>query len=401
MERASGCISSIARIFSYVLAGLLILSLPLSILANNTLRTFFSSDEVGGAIADLLLLRTGLREQLTDNIISDNWSDLGLSEGSRVIGNISPSDRVKVGQILFPEDWVRKQVRENIGTLMDWIESEEMFPELVLDLNPLWTNLSEGGSYRIAEIWIDSLPPCTREQDAQLDSALQQGASSRVDLCRPEGELRTRLLDFANQRLIQQVENLPREISLLDGMGSENSVNGLNDFRKNILGFLLLTRWMRLFPFLFLGLIMTFTIRSWQDLRKWWGIPLGLGSIFTIVILLVGSNVGPGIIKNAISQSAQPAELQESIVETVWSLVSSVLSRSAFQALFLLIIVGASFALPAIILRKGKQSVPKPDVSDRPRDRIDEIPPPPQVEPFQPETITTTPTNDQSAGNVE
>ncbi len=401
MERASGCIYSITRFLSYLLAGLLAISLPLAILANNALRTFFSPDEVSNAVSNLVLLSGGLREQLTDNIVSEMWSEIGSIEDSRITSNLSPADRVEVGQILFPRDWVRTQVQENLGILMEWVESEEPFPKFFIDLNPLRNNLRGGGAFRIAEIWVDSLPPCTREQITQLESALQRSGSTRLNVCRPEGELRSRLIDDINQKLIQQLDNMPGEISLLEGAESDGALNALDTTRKNILGFLLLTRWMRLLPFLFMGLVMTFAIRSWQDLKRWWGIPIALGSVFLLMIILIGNSVGPGFLKNAVSQSAQPLELQESIVNTIWDLLSSVLNRSAFQALVLLIIVGASFILPTALRRKGIESTSQPETADVPIERVDEFPSPPQVKPFQPETITNTPTNDEPADSDE
>jgi hypothetical protein len=402
MERASGCISWIARILAYLFAGLLVLSLPLSILANNTLRTILSPDDIGNSVAELLLVSQDLSGQLLGNFVSDSIAGPDSSFNSRTLANLSLEDRAEVTQILFPEDWLKTQIRLNIGSIIAWIDSEEPFPRLNLDLEPLWSQLRQGGSFRIAEIWVDALPLCTSEQETRLAESWQQGDPIGVNLCRPAGgELHQQLIDRANQQLIQMLDKVPVEISLLDEMGSNEVTKELSEFRRNILGFLLVMRWMRILPFLFLGLIMTTTIRSWSDMRNWWGIPIGLGALMTFLVVLIGNGIGPGILKNTLSQSAQPAELQESFVNTIWGLISSIMDRSAFHALILLIIVIFAFIIPILLRKKGTDSNPTPSSIDVPRSSANELPPPPQVEPFQPETITDAPANDRSEGNDE
>jgi hypothetical protein len=401
MERVSGCISWIARVLAYVLAGLLIFSLPLSILANNTLRTVLSPDDIGNAVANLLLVSQDFSGQLLGNFVSDTRVEPGSSFNLRTLANLSPEDRVEVTQILFPEDWLKTQIRLNLGNIIAWIESEEPLPRLILDLEPLRSELRQGSSFRIAEIWVDALPTCTSEQETRLAEAWQQGDPIGFNLCRPAGDLYQQLVDRANQQLIQMLDKVPVEISLLDEAGSNEVTKELGEFRRNILGFLLVMRWMRILPLLFLGLIMTLAIRSWLDMRNWWGIPVGLGALMTFLVVLIGNVVGPGVLKNALSESTQPAELQESFVDTIWGLVSSILDRSAFHAFILLIIVILTFIIPILLHKKGKDSIPTPSSTDVPGGRVTELPSPPQVEPFQPETITDAPTDDRSEGNAE
>lgn len=401
MEKASGCISTMARILAIFLAALLVLTMPLSILANNVLRTFFSPTEMSSAVANMLLLGGGLREQLANNIISSTWFDQGPSESKRVLTDLSSSDRIEITEILFPNEWVKTQVQENIGIIIEWIESEETLPKLLLDLKPLRVQLQEGGAYRIAEILVDSWPPCTADQRRQLSIALQQDSPSRLIFCRPEGELRQQLIDLVDHQLVRQIENMPAEVSLLDEMNPGDNIETLDEIRRNLLTVLLLLRWMRLLPFLFLGLIMTCIIRSWHDLTRWWGLPLGLGALFGLVVILIGHGVGPGLLKDGLSQSAQPVEIQEPIIDAVWELLSSVLNRSGFQALVLFILAAIIFSLPFILKRKTPESVPEPPPETPPKESGQEIPPPPTVEPFNPETIDTSVGSDRPSSDVD
>jgi len=399
MKRSTGCLNSIARLIAFLLAGLLILSVPLAILANSALRTFFSADEISHAVTSLLLLRGGFREQLVDQLVSDTWFDLDSNTTSGSLSELSPEDRIEIAQIIFPEDWLKTQLHENITVLVNWIDSEEPFPRLVLDLEPLQTELRQGGAFRIAEIWVDSLAACTSEHERQLDNALKQGSSQGLGFCRPEGELQKRLIEFVDRQLLQRLDEMPMQIPLLDEMSSEDGMKGLGEFHQNILGFILLMRWIRLLPFMFLGLIMIFAIRSWQDLRKWWGIPVGLGALFTLGVILTGNVFGPGILKNALSQSTPALELQEPIVNVFWDLLSKVFDRSAFQAVVLLIFAGLVFTIPILLHKKEPGTHPKPSIPEASKAEPDELSSPPTVEPFLPETITNASASDPAAEN--
>ena len=401
MEKASGCVSTMARILAIFLVVLLVLTMPLSILANNVLRTFFSPTDISNAVANMLLLSGGFREQLANNIISSPWFDQGPTESKRVLMDLDSADRVEITEILFPDEWVKTQVQENIGMTIEWIESEERLPKLVLDLRPLRGQLQEGGAYRIAEILVDSWPPCTADQRRQLSFAFEQDSTSRLIFCGPEGELRQQLIDRVEHQLVLQIENMPEEVSLLDEINPGDNIAAIEEVRRNLLTVLLILRWMRLLPFLFLGLIMTFVIRSWHDLTRWWGLPLGLGALFGIVVILIGHGIGPGILKDALSQSEQPAEIQEPIIDAVWELLSSVLNRSGFQALILLILAAIVFFLPFILKRRTPESVPQPPPETPPKESGQEIPPPPTVEPFNPKTIDTSVQSDRSSSDVD
>jgi len=399
MEKASGCANTFIRLLLYVLVALLIIALPLSILSSNTLRTFFSPDEISDSVASLLLLRGGVREQLTDSLISSAWSEQASPDQEEALKSLSAQDRLKIAQILFPKDWVSDQVRENLKNIFLWVESEEALPELKIDLVPLREHLQEGGTYRIAEIVVDSWPQCTIQQERQLERALQQDSSMRFELCQPRGELQQRLINFADQRLQQFIDNMPADIPLLEQLNPDDGVHALEDFRRGVLRILLLLNWLKSLPFLLLGLIMTFVIRSWRDLGRWWGIPLGMGALLTIFLIITGHSIGPSMLYKSFFQAEQVPEIQESIVNAVWDLIASVLNRSALQAILAGLIGLALFVLPQGSRKKTPEPVQPPNLEKTSIKRIKDIPPPPRVEPFDPDAIESSNEVDHANGS--
>ena len=387
MEKASGCADIFLRLLSYLLIALLVMALPLSIFSRNTLRTFFSPDEISESVASLLLLRGGVREQLTDNLISTAWSEQASSDQGEALKSLTTQDRLRIAQSVFPKDWVNNQVRENLENIILWIESEEPLPDLGIDLVPLRETLQEGGSYRIAEIVVDSWPQCSVQQERQLERALQQDSAVKFDFCRPGGELHQRLIDFADQRLQQFIDNIPADIPLLEQINPGDGVRALEEFRRGVLRILLILNWLKSFPFLLLGLIMTFVIRSWRDLGRWWGIPLGMGAMLTLFLIIISHGIGPRILKDAFFQPVQFPEIQEPIVNAVWDLIASVLNRSALQALFTGLLGVALFIIPQLSKKKPPESTHPPTLEEPSAKNEEDSPSPPQVEPFDPDAL--------------
>jgi hypothetical protein len=83
--------------------------------------------------------------------------------------------------------------------------------------------------------------------------------------------------------------------------------------------------------------------------------------------------------------------LQETILATVWDLIASILNRSTFQALILIILVAAGLALPIILKKRKSEPSSEQPVETSPEGRVEDLPPPPQVEPFNPPTINDIP----------
>jgi len=352
MAKTSGCVNTSMRLLSYFFVTLVVIALPLSILSNNTLRTLFSVDDIRETVVNLLLSKGGMRDQLTSQIITDAWGGRRTSEGGDALQFLTDDDYLSIAALLFPNHWVRDQVSENLENLLLWFETENPSPNLKINLVSLHEYFNQEYSNRIAKIVVDSWPQCTVQQARQLERVLEDDSSVRFEFCRPIGELYPRLVDYADQQLQQYSKNLPSEIPLLEKLNSDESPPALEGFRQAVLRLLLILNILRPVPFLFLGLIMAFAIRSWRDLGMWWGIPLSLGALFVLIFVILARGVGQNILIKSIYEGQQVPAVQEPVVDPLWDLITKILNRSAIQAIFTGVFGFALFMIPRLSKKK-------------------------------------------------
>ena len=387
MAKTSGCVNTFMRLLSYFFVTLVVIALPLSILSNNTLRTLFSVDDIRETVVNLLLSKGGMRDQLTSQIITDAWGGRRTSEGGDALQFLTDDDYLSIAALLFPNHWVSDQVSENLENLLLWFETENPSPDLKINLVPLHEYFNQGGSNRIAKIVVDSWPQCTVQQARQLERVLEDDSSVRFEFCRPVGELYPRLVDYADQKLQQYNKNLPSEIPLLEQLNSDESPPALEGFRQAVLRLLLILNILRPVPFLFLGLIMAFAIRSWRDLGMWWGIPLSLGALFVLIFVILARGVGQNILIKSIYEGQQVPAVQEPVVDPLWDLITKILNRSAIQAIFTGVFGFALFMIPRLSKKKSKEMIQAPKIEEPLKEHIEDIASPPQVEAFDPDQL--------------
>jgi hypothetical protein len=389
MERASGCVGTMARILAYFLVFLLVIIVPISLLASNTLRVWFSSNTFSDVVASFLVIGGGVREQLVDQLISNTWSSQNTSGRSEALDYLNSQDRAEIAKILFPDDWVKSQIQSSVDTFMTWVESEETMPKLVLDLQPIRDQFQEGGSYRITELIVGSWPQCNSDQLQQMDHDLQQDPPVLSELCKSEGDLLDRLIEFVNRTLLKQVKNLPTEVPLLNDLSQQENTFRVEELRKNILSLLFVLKCARLVPIFLFGLIMTLVVRSWRDLGRWWGIPLVVGALIGILIVLAGHAFGPGIIENAFTQVEQPPEVMDPFMDALWALVAPILNRTALHAFLGLALGTVLFVMTNIVRRRTKEAVLQPVKTPERQGEKAHHPPPPEVEHFDPDGLVS------------
>lgn len=342
MDRLTGCARTLARILAFVVAAILVFGLPMALLANNTLRVL-SSAEALAEIGNTLVTVSGAGEKFAQEmLINIAWEEISDDEKS-VMDSLGKQDWDKITQILIPQDWLQAQIRENLEKLLQWLYSEDPAPDFGFDLEYPKSVLKDGGAQRIVGHLIDSWPACSAEQMQQMADALYRDSPKRIPLCRPSDELRGPLLESITLRILGRIEALPSRIPLGGSLNASEAVEKLASFRKQVLVLSFILRLARLLPLFLLGALMTLGIRSWRELGQWWGIPLAAGALLSLLLVIGMHAIGPDLLARALADSEAALMGRELIKQALWTLIASILNRSAFQALLALMLATALF----------------------------------------------------------
>lgn len=397
----SGCRQRLISFIAYALAISFIVALPVSIIAHNAIRILFSSDALSEAVTELVLLRGGIREQLLDETFTSDWLDNLTSDRGNPFEFLTPQDRLRITQNLFPDAWIENQVQDGFETILAWIETDQSAPEIHLDFVPVKESLSEGGSKIIVAILVNSWPDCIRNQELTMRRALDNDLRMKFELCRPSDDTYALLVDRLDSLLLEYVGRIQSETSFLGDTGDDSFLRSLNNFKSQLLRLSLWLRWLRLFPLPMIGLLMALTIRSWSELGRWWGIPLMIGSLLGLLIIVLIQTNGPDLVNRALVDSGDQVIEVDALRNVIWSVFQRIF-RGAGAHMLLTFIMGAGlFGTPWVLSRRQESPVSPslPATEGQSTEMVEEtplsdsarvrgIPLPPPVKPFDPEELS-------------
>lgn len=400
MDKMVGCTGRLARLLAYVLAAVLILNLPVALLASNTLRLLTSSvtwSEIGKAF----FLIGGVREEFAREFLMNvALGEISAGEKS-ILDSLRPQDRIRITQILIPDDWITTQIQENVDRLLLWVESETPAPKFSFNIEPLKTNLKDGGAQRIVNQIIDTWSDCTPDQSRQIEEAMIQGSLEQLPICRLSGDLRVRMVEFISQKIFERLDQLPSEIPLGENLDAPEGSLELSSFRKQLLVLSFDLRLARILPIFLLGTIMTLAIRSWRELGQWWGLPLSVGALLGLLLVIGMHVVGPGLLKGTFPQPEQAGISQEPILEALWILIALILNRTLFQAVIVFVLALGLFLVTWALTKRRPVDTKTQPTEHKPSGEADILLSPPSISSYHPSQITRNQESKKSTGEPD
>jgi len=347
-----GCLHVAAKITAGLLAMAFVITLPLSLVAFNIGRIAFSPERMTAVLNDTIAETGGLRQLVLDSLTSASAPSPG--EGnldlSRALSFLTPQDRAVLGEELTPPGWAKEQMGVVVAGVYDWIDNDRARPELVVDIAPLKAALLSGGANDLVEIVVDSWPPCTVAEMAEMGLGALLGEQKLV-LCEPPEPLRSGLVGILNVSIAASLRALPDQMSLSQPGVSRPASPELMKTKQRIRTVRALTAWSWLLSPALLGLVMAFAIRTWRGLALWWGVPLMLGALLTLgTIVGVRLVVDEGF-RSALMNADLPGWAGAMIQTLVAAMMTVVFREVAVQA-GILLAAGMAVLIGGLILAR-------------------------------------------------
>jgi hypothetical protein len=287
-----GCRGQVTGWLALVLAGLVAVSLPLTLAARATGRVLFDPETVSSILAQNLIDSGLLRQVVVQGLFSKETNgQLTASDLGRLMTYASPEQRQEVVDLLVPSGWAETQLKDMTTAFYSWIDSDAPAPDLVISLIPIRRTLLNGGVADFVDLIWSTWPACTAEQQAGIEAALLAGQSPPLTACQltpPEAEAYRRLMASA---LESEALKLPDSLPVVDPSAPGSSSN-LQQVKELLVYARLLSTWLWLLPASLLGLIVALVVRSWAGLFRWWGISLLSGGFAAMALAGLASTLG-------------------------------------------------------------------------------------------------------------
>jgi len=315
---------------------IIVLALPISLLIYNVARVVFSPEIMSDLLTTRLVESGVIRGFITDSLLSPGFSqEQGPGEFnlSRVIENLSPEERSAIGDILIPPEWIEDQILASFNAVYSWFDDDRPLPLIHLDMGPIKERLLGGGVIKIVDTIVDSWPSCSAAQVDHLREVVEFGGEFPEFLCEPPEPFRSKVIDLTSSQLIQMVREVPKELSLSGDQPYPRDMTDIATMKEWIRLARALSRSIWLLPIALLGLIMALVIRSWSELGRWWGIPLLIGGVFSLMMVPLVSTVGEIYIARQLSDLKHEANAAyELLVIVINSLREAIFGGLLFHA---------------------------------------------------------------------
>jgi hypothetical protein len=200
--------NSILRALALALMSLFVVTFPISLLLHDMGELAFDPETTKSLVRDYLLRSefvASLARRATEQMVSGEPL-LGEPESAeasvdttllqRTIGGLTEADWREITDLTVPNRLVEQSLTEVIDAYTLWLNGQDDFPPLQVNLLPWKENLREKSGDVIA-IVLDSLPECTLEQAIAMSLEGLQSSESLagiIPICRPPEPVYSALL---------------------------------------------------------------------------------------------------------------------------------------------------------------------------------------------------------------
>jgi hypothetical protein len=334
-----GIIYWLGHLTAIVLAAVMILTLPFAIAARDLGAVLFSPQRVR-TILESRLIESGAIESILARTL---FEDLAVRGGDdwyrRATEHLSEPERQELVDLLIPAGWIEDQITSLSESLFAWMQSEQLEPELRLDLLPVKARLLGESLDLAVEIFVDSWPSCTPEEVERLGQALDNNGSFPEIVCEPPEPLRRSIVDLATRSLAAATTQMPDSIELI-GPGSV-TLQELQTVKNSLRRTQALLAWSWLVPIAALGPIMALKVRGVEELGRWWGLSLFFAGVSTLLLNLVFRGSRPALIEQILAGAADPDPIQFELTAPILEGVMAQVLRLMLLHALLLALVGA------------------------------------------------------------
>ena len=360
-------LNAILKFMAFLLAGALIIILPISLIANNAGDVLFDQEQITIIASEVILdsdLIPAALEIMTNaqaTKISNKLGETDRPEGRELnlfnlIYYMEEEHWMNLQDALLEEVVIRIWIEETVNGFFNWLNSEDPVPYISWDMRPVIEKMQGPEGREAVVAFYDSLPDCSDREMEEMQTnpgdPLPRGKMVMA-LCKLSTFPHVDQIRVYETVLGMVIDATPQEFNPTQALlRQRDQINGvytlkwrLRDFRYNLDTALLV-------PLGLLFLILIAGVRSMEGLGQWFGIPIMGAGLISLITALLFRPLWRGWLSERIPEEVVPQTslLFHELVDGSTRVLSPVFNPLTWQA-FILLLVGAGLTAMGFILR--------------------------------------------------
>lgn len=362
---------AIFKFIAFILAGALMITLPLALMINNGGDVLFNQEQINeittGVVLDSELIPAAL-EVLTNRRaveISTKIKDTDKPEGRELnlynlIFSMEERNWKNLQAALLPDEVVESWIDGTINGFYNWLDTDDQLPFISWNMNPVKERMSGPEGEAAVVAFYDSLPDCSDLQMEEMQTVPGEPlprSQMVLELCKLSTFPHSEQIDVYKDVLGMVVDATPPEYNATQALLKEGGQFGnLYTLKWRIRTI----RWqldiVLLFPLLLMLLVLFFGVRSMEGLGQWFGIPLIGSGLISLIAVLIYRPWWRGWMAERIQEVIPPTSLlYHELIDASVRVLSPIFNPLAWQS-FIILLVGVGLLVMAFILRMRKAS---------------------------------------------
>jgi len=361
--------NAILKFIAFILAGALMITLPLTLMANNGGEVLFDQEQINeittGVVLDSELIPAAL-EVMTNRRaveISDKIEDTDRPEGQELnlinlIFSMKEKNWNELKDALLPDELVASWIDVSVNGFYHWLNSDDQLPYISWNMRPLKAKMSGPEGEAAVVAFYESLPDCSDLQMEEMQTAPGEPlprAQMVIELCKLSTFPHSEQIAVYNDVMAMVVDATPPEYNATQALLREGGEPGsLYTLKWRIRT----VRWWLdialLLPLGLMLLILFFGVRSMEGLGQWFGIPLIGSGLISLIAVLIYRPWWRGWLSERIQEAIPPTSLlYHEVIDASTRILGPIFNPLAWQS-FIILLLGVGLLAMSFILRMRK-----------------------------------------------
>lgn len=364
--------SAILKFLAFIVAGVLIIVLPLSMVLSNVGNVLFNQEQmteiVNGVVLDSELIPAALEVQTNRQAseISNKIERPDRPEGQELelynlISSMEEENWKRFKEALLSDEVLESWIQTIFDGFFTWLDTDEPIPYISLNMGPIIENMKGPEGEAAVVAFYDSLPDCSDRtmEGMQTNPGDPLPRSKMVtELCKLSTFPHADQIEVYKEVMAMVVEATPQEFNATQAfLKQRDQIGGIFTLKWTIRTW----RWrmdtVTLTPLFLLLMILFLGVRSMEGLGQWFGVPLIGGGLISLITALLSKTLWRGWLAENLPMEVIPPTslLYHELIEGTSRIIGPIFNPLILQSFFILLI-GVGLLAMGFILRMRRTS---------------------------------------------